>query len=141
VRDDRHGDRQLDCHGTSRDRAALDGLRWRRQWAYRRWMGAMRSVGSWDASPTDGTAGRQGTRCAFDVHSSFRLYENNDGPPIIIHLIYFTWINRFYFIVVFLVGATPTLSVFDDVCSKPVSSDFHHVLSVRVTSRLRGGLC
>jgi len=84
--DDRYGDRQLDCHGTSRDRAALDGLRCETSMGiYRRRMDVMRSVGSWDASSTNGTAGRQGTRCAFDVHYSIRLYKNG-GPPII-HLI------------------------------------------------------
>jgi len=53
----------------------------------------MRSVGSWDASPMDGTAGRQGTRCAFDIHSSFRLYENNDVADYLFN--FFTWIIRF----------------------------------------------
>jgi hypothetical protein len=44
---------------------------------------------------------------------------------------------------VFLVGATPTLSVFDHASSKPVSSDFHHgkTTCLRVTSGLLGELC
>jgi hypothetical protein len=70
------------------------------------------------------------------------------GTRAIESFIYYYYFRSQYYVyilyyMVFLVGATPTLSVIDHASSKPMSSDFHHgkMICVRVTSRLFGELC